>query len=277
MTDSYYLIGGVSASPSQSMLNAAFDNVGIDAEYSVLQVPRERLSDEFVSLTERGVEGLNVTMPFKTAIIPLLDGFDEVSAKIGAVNTIKRSGEEYTGFNTDVYGIIRSLEVHGKMDVDKALLIGAGGAARAFCEAAHRLDCESITVAVRDTSRASEFMDDMERVFPDTELTLYPIDSVPRDDFDMVFNASPIGSDGVPLPESVRQALTDDAVVFDAVYRPIETELLASATSLGCLTVKGYEMLLHQGAAAFEIWTGVAAPELVMEGALLDYLRSTSR
>lgn len=278
MTGQYYLIGdGVSASPSPAMLNAAFEHLGVDAEYFALSVPRERLHDEFRSLKEKGVKGLNVTTPFKTTIIPLLDSLDELSAKIRAVNTIKRSEGAYTGYNTDVIGITRSLEMHEKTGSERALLIGAGGAARAFCEAARRLACGSITVAVRNPSRASRFIEDMDDAFPKAEFNLCTLDSIPGGDFDLVFNASLIGNEGIPLPASVRRILKPGMLVFDAVYHPIETELLAAATRTGCQTIRGYEMLLGQAAGAFEIWTGLKPPLEVMERPVLDSLRRYAR
>ncbi len=275
MTDRYYLIGeGVSASPSPAMLNAAFKHFGLDAEYCALSVPKARLRDEFLSLKEKNAKGLNVTTPFKTTVIPMLDALDELPAKIRAVNTIKRSGEVYTGYNTDVYGIMRSLEMHEKTESEKALLIGAGGAARAFCEAAHRLGCCSITVAVRDTRRISHFVEDMKAVFPKAHFDPCTLDSLRQGGFDLVFNASPIGIEGIPLPASVRRILTTGMLVFDAVYHPAETELLAAAVSTGCETINGYEMLLGQAVGAFEIWTGLNPPQQVMERALLQLRRN---
>ncbi len=275
MTDHYYLIGeGVSSSPSPMMLNAAFKHFGLDAEYCALSVTKERLRDEFLSLKERDVKGLNVTIPFKTAVIPLLDALDKLPAKIRAVNTIKRSGEAFIGYNTDVHGITRSLEMHEKTESEKALLIGAGGAARAFCEAAHRLGCRSITVAVRDASRTSHFIEDMEVAFPRVRFDLCTLDSLREGDFDLVFNASPIGSKGIPLPASVGRILATGMLVFDAVYHPVETELLAAAVSAGCETINGYEMLLGQAAGAFELWTGLTPPQQVMERAIPDLRRN---
>jgi shikimate dehydrogenase len=274
MTDRYYLIGeDVFASPSPAMFNAAFRYFELDAEYYALSVPRERLRDEFLSLKEKGTKGMNVTIPFKTALIPLLDVLDELSGKIHAVNTIKSSGGNYIGYNTDVYGITRALENHGKTTSERALLIGAGGAARAFCGAADHLGFRAMTVAVRDMGRASDFIEDMEDAFPNAQFNLCELGSLRDRDFDLVFNASPIGSKGIPLPSYVRQVLRPGMLVFDAVYNPVETELLAAAARAGCKTVKGYEMLLGQALSAFETWTGRRPPPRVMERDMLDLIR----
>ncbi|MDA4128307.1 MAG: shikimate dehydrogenase [Thaumarchaeota archaeon] len=278
MTDQYYLIGErVSASPTPGMFNAAFENAGVDAEYSAVSVATEQLSAQFSSLKSKGAKGFNITIPFKTTVIPLLDGLDGTSAKIGAVNTVKEAGRAYFGYNTDVYGITRSLELHEKTEAEKALLIGAGGAARAFCEVADEIGCRSITVAVREATRAAKFIDMMTAAFPETEFELCSIDSLRGGDFDLVFNASPIGSAGIPLPDSLRRVLMGDMLVFDAVYYPAETELLAAAASKGSQTIAGYQMLLHQAVASFEIWTGQRPSEQVMERVFLDTIRRNER
>ncbi len=278
MTDQYYLIGEeVSASPSPAMLNAAFRHSGLDAEYHALSVPRTRLHDEFLSLREKGAEGLNITIPFKTDVIPLLDGLDDLSDKIRAVNTVKRSGGAYIGFNTDVYGIVRALGIHRKKSSESSLLIGAGGVARAFCGAGDRLGFGSITVAVRDPMRASGFLEDMKAAFPKLVSGICEIGSLREGGFDLVFNATPLGSEGVPPNSALRRILTPETLVFDAVYRPVQTELLAAASSTGCETINGCELLLGQALGAFEIWTGRSASPQVMEREMLTLIREWPR
>jgi shikimate dehydrogenase len=273
MVERYYLIGeNVSASASPAMMNSAFAALGIEAVYEAENVAREAFDREFLRI--RGdANGINVTIPYKSAVIPYLDRLDEVSQRIQAVNVVKSVGVEYCGYNTDAQGIIRPLEErHARGALDHALLLGAGGAARAFCEAMAELGCRRVTVAARDVSRAGGFASEMARVFPDIRFELRAIDDLERMDIQLLFNATPIGTPGKGLPEGVKRVIYGDEVVFDAVYRPMETELLKMAREMGCRTIGGHEMLLQQGVVALEIWTGRQAPVEVMKRALLGSL-----
>jgi shikimate dehydrogenase len=274
MTEKYFLIGAnVSRSPTPSMMNAAFEEREIDARYEALSIEPNNFEESILMLRREGVAGLNVTIPFKSSIVRFLDGLDETSAKVGAVNTVKREGPRYMGFNTDVYGVTEPLK---QFFLEKgprtAILVGSGGAARAFCEAMSKVGCESITVLVREPTRGKPFVEDMSRTFPKMSLTLEAIADVGVLERDLLFNATPIGSNGNPLPEAIGRVLGGVKVVFDAVYRPVETELLKKAALAGCKVVRGYEMLLNQAVAAFEIWTAQRAPKDVMERDLLDSL-----
>jgi len=161
LVETYRLIGeDVSRSPSPAMMNAAFRAVGIDAVYEAVNVGRAEFSDRFLALRAE-TSGVNLTIPFKSDVIPLLDALDEVSARIGAVNVVARTGQRYKGYNTDVNGITAPLRERGMGRVRKALLLGAGGAARAFCEAMSQLGCAEITVAVRDAAKGERFASEM--------------------------------------------------------------------------------------------------------------------
>ncbi len=273
MTDEYFLMGeDVSTSPTPSMMNSAFSVLGMEARYSSLSVSRKDFREEIVALKRRGVSGFNITMPYKSEVISLLDHADEVSSRIRAVNTVKREEGRYLGFNTDVDGILMPLKSKGKSPPQKALIIGAGGVARAFCEAMDRLSCRRITVAVRDPGRAFQFSDDMRTSFPTIAFDISPIDALGNEDFDLVFNGSPIGAPGRPLPSSLERTLKGCATVFDAVYNPKDTELIRQGRLNGSEVIRGHEMLLHGDAAAFKILAGTNPPLDVMEVVLLRYL-----
>jgi shikimate dehydrogenase len=259
------------------MMNAAFEARGVDAGYSALSIGSDLLAETISSMRSSGVAGANITIPFKSAVMPLIDGSDEVSTRIGAVNSIERSGEGFFGFNTDVIGIAESLVSHGVRRFENALLIGAGGAARAFCEAASTLGCASITVGVRSLERASPFLGDMRSSFPRMSITLVLLADLAHSDADVVFNASPAGTGGSHMDRRMTSVLDRKMVVFDAVYRPVETELLSAASELGCRTIAGHEMLLKQAAASFERWTGQRAPLDVMRDVLFARLGARSR
>lgn len=274
--DLYYLIGrDVSESPSPSMMNAAFSELSIDAQYVAMSLDEGALEDRFTELKGGRLSGMNVTIPFKSSIIPLLDGLDALSARIGAVNTVKKEGKRFIGHNTDVEGIVRPLERFFEGEIGTVIVIGSGGAARAFFEAMSRFRCKRVSILVRDKSRASRFASEMRSKFGGMEVELHSFSEsgpLTRSSFHLLFNASPIGSGGIPLPEPVRAIVRSSTTVFDAVYRPMRTELLAEAEKSGARAIFGYEMLLHQGGAAFELWTGREAPLGVMEEKALDSL-----
>jgi shikimate dehydrogenase len=261
------------------MMNAAFRYVKIDAEYTQVSVPEARFGGEFGRLMAAGFKGMNLTIPFKTAVIGLLEGLDAVATRIQAVNTVKLEKDgRYIGHNTDPDGIVGPLQsAAGFIEVRNAMLIGAGGAARAFCEAMNRMGCIDVAVAVREVERGRRFVIEMEKAFPRMNLTLASIRDLHHLNHDLVFNASPMGAADEPLPEELKRVLPGSKVVFDAVYRPRETRLLKEAKRNGSEVVHGEEMLLHQGMAAFRLWTGRDAPEKVMEGALAGSLGRETR
>jgi shikimate dehydrogenase len=252
------------------MMNAAFKSLGMEAKYTAVSVLEAGFPREFRRLMGSRFKGMNVTMPFKTAVIPLLAGLDPVATRIQSVNTVK--GEEdgrYLGYSTDPDGILKPLQaIPATLEVRNAMLIGAGGAARAFCEAMNRMGCVDVAVAVRNVERAREFVRGMEGAFPRMNLTLASMEDLHHLNHDLVFNASPMGANREPLPPELKRILPGSKVVFDAVYRPRETELLAEAKRNGSVVVSGEEMLLHQGMAALKAWTGREAPEKVMRESL---------
>jgi shikimate dehydrogenase len=275
MKDRYCVVGrDVSHSPSPAMMNAAFRHLGIDAEYTQVSAPEAEFAGEFERLKTAGFKGMNVTIPYKSAVIRLLDALDAVATRVQAVNTVKaEGGGRYVGHNTDPDGIVGPLRAEpAAVDIRNAMLIGAGGAARAFCEAMNRIGCLDVAVAVRSVERAGRFVLEMEKAFPRMNLTLASVKDLRHLNHDLVFNASPMGTSGEPLPRELKRILPGTKVVFDAVYRPRETRLMAEARRVGARAIHGEEMLLHQGMAAFSLWTGMEAPEKVMRKALAGSL-----
>ncbi|MDA4114981.1 MAG: shikimate dehydrogenase [Thaumarchaeota archaeon] len=280
MKDRYCVIGkDVSLSPSPAMMNAAFSSLRIDAEYSAVSVPEARFVRELQRLMASRLKGMNVTIPFKTAVIPWLAGLDSVATRIQAVNTLKLEEDgRYVGHNTDPDGIVGPLRaLAASLGVRNAMLIGAGGAARAFCEAMNRIGCLDVAVAVRDVERSRRFVLEMEKAFPRINLTLASMDDLHHLSHELVFNASPMGAGGEALPKELKRVLPGSKVVFDAVYRPRETKLLLEAKRNGSEVIHGEEMLLHQGMAAFTLWTGREAPEKVMRKALVGSPKRTMK
>ncbi|MGM0371473.1 MAG: shikimate dehydrogenase [Halobacteriota archaeon] len=258
----YGLVGNpVGHSVSPALHEAAYEARGLDARYVTLETDPNRLGAAIEGAAALGIDGLNVTIPFKEDVLELVEP-DETAAKIGAVNTIDFSGETPTGHNTDAAGARRALTHH---DVDPgertALLIGAGGAARAIgfmlVEAG-----ATVHVANRTASRA-------ESLAADLDATGHPLDAVPEiaPGTDLLINATSVGmeSDRSPVPASI---FRPEMTVMDAVYTPLETRFLRDAAAAGAQTIDGAWMLLYQGVAAFERWTGQNAPVEAMNRAL---------
>lgn len=270
MVDLYFLLGEeVSGSPSPAMMNAAFRATGLSASYKALSVGKEEFRARFLELRKKAT-GLNLTIPFKSEVLPLLDRLDEVSSRIRAANVVKVTAEGCWGYNTDVDGITAPLIEHGKTHIEHALLVGAGGAARSFCEAMSQMRCPKVTISVRDKAKGVRFSSEMSETFPEMKFDTVSLGEMGPIEYDLIFNATPLGTMGAAVPDSLKRVIYGFATVFDAVYRPTRTELLAAAEERGASIILGHEMLLNQGTKAFEIWTGRRAPKEEMREALLD-------
>lgn len=213
-----------------------------------------------------GIRGLGVSMPYKQAVIPLLDALDPIAARIGAVNTIVNDEGRLTGYNTDAEGALRAIEEDRPVASARVVLLGAGGAARAI---AHALTTRgaSVTLVNRDRDKAEAIARATASRVATLEAALEP------SGFDVLVNATSLGMTDVdprpPLPEALAEAaLGPSVLVMDIVYKPIETELLRLARRSGARVIHGGRMLLHQAARQFELYTGRAAPLDAMDDAL---------
>ena len=264
----------VGHSRSPAMQQAAFAALGIAAHYLLWETPPDALAERIASLRAPDVLGANVTIPYKTAVAPLLDALAPSAQRAGGtVNTIVRGDDgQLIGHNTDVAGVLRVLDAHSAGHVGQSLLaLGAGGAARAAWAAARERGM-ALRVAARNPLAAQEALNALG--LPLT--TIIPLDA--RDALiealaasSVLINATPAGMGdplASPLPVELLSYLPAAALVFDMVYAPPETALLRAARALGLHTAAGLEMLLEQGAAAFQVWTGQPAPIAVMRAAL---------
>jgi 3-dehydroquinate dehydratase / shikimate dehydrogenase len=253
---------------SPHMHNAGFDAAGINAVYLPFLV--KDLRDFLGSVASLGIEGFSVTLPHKTRIMRYLDDCDPVAKEIGAVNTvaINRKGK-LRGYNTDYLGIIRALESHMTLSKSRALIFGAGGAARST---AFALACKGAVVRIC-ARRQSEARKLAELVKGQP----VPRSALRREKFDLIVNATPVGmhprADHTPLAADELNA----SVVFDLVYRPRRTKLLEIAEGRGIRTVSGVEMFLAQGLAQWEIWMGKKPPVQAMRRAVETALESEER
>jgi shikimate dehydrogenase len=278
VTSVYGILGWpVAHSRSPAMHNAAFAALGIDALYVPLAVQPERLPRAVEAARALGLAGLNVTLPHKSAVMPLLDELTPAARAIAAVNTIFRREQRLIGDNTDAEGLARSLREAGvALRGADAIVLGAGGAARAAVIALAGAGAARITVAARRLDAAHALTADLAAHAPDAALSACGLgddlaQACARGSLLIQATSATLG-DGTSaraftqaLPLS---SLPRSAAVCDLVYKPLRTALLERADALGLRTLDGLGMLLHQGALAFERWTGQAPPIAAMRSAL---------
>lgn len=260
------LIGDpVEHSLSPVMHNAAFAALGIDATYRLWQTGGESIPARIDSLRHADVLGANVTVPHKQVVVPLLDEVSETARQIGAVNTIVHAHDRLSGDNTDAWGFRRSLQLaHPGIETGTAVVLGAGGASRAVIVALQQMGFQSIHLANRTPGRATSMAEE----FGITPVAWEQVVEEAFPEADLLVNATSLGwHDELPVPADALMALPGPALVMDLTYR--ETPLLRAASSRGLRTLDGLGMLVHQGARAFELWTGQAAPVDVMQAAVL--------
>lgn len=258
-TQLYGIFGSrASSSLSPAMHNAAFQAKRVKAVY--LPCETGDVADFLGFAREMGFQGFSVTMPFKRAILRDLDWVDPLAMKIGACNTVAVQRGKWMGWNTDAAAVIEVLTKRLRLAGSRILVLGAGGAARAAAYAL-RAEGAEIFVAARREAAAR-------RLARAISAQVVPWGSSNGLETDAVINATPVGMapyvDGLP----VDLARLRVRVVFDMVYYPLETRLLAEARGRGLTTISGLEMLVAQGARQFEIWTGQAAPRALMEQAV---------
>jgi shikimate dehydrogenase len=277
-TKIYGLIGfPVSHSISPLMHNAAFKELGLDATYKLFEVKPENLTQMVGSLSEDNIYGLNVTIPHKEKVIPLLDEISQEARLIGAVNTIRRMGNRLEGFNTDGQGFLRHLTMDLQFNPSGSTIaiLGAGGAAKAVSVVLSKASPGRIAIYDVDKIKAAALIEQLSGHFRNVEfIYAAAIEDLRISEADLLVNATPIGmkkSDPCLVDENL---LHKGILVYDVIYNPKETLLLARARARGAQVANGLGMLLYQGVAAFEIWTGNTAPVEVMRKALEEGARS---
>jgi shikimate dehydrogenase len=266
------LIGDpVGHSLSRVMHHAAFTELGINADYALWETPLALLEGRVAALRGENMLGANVTVPHKQAVIPYLDDLSATARRAGAVNTIIPRDGELRGDNTDVYGFARALaEVIDPGEVRRAVVVGAGGASRAVLVALQDAGVDEIVLVNRTLARAEEMVADLDepgrpiiQVRSLEDLPLVAIAST------VVVNATSVGwhGDELPFDASVLDVVAANAVMVDLTYR--ETAVLRAARERRLAGLDGLSMLIHQGARAFEMWTGQAAPVEIMRSAVM--------
>lgn len=263
---------------SPAMHNAAFAVHGLDYVYVPLATPPELLPQAVAGLKALGFVGVNVTIPHKVAIMDYLDEIDNSAKLVGAVNTIVVNEKRLIGYNTDADGYIRSLEQAGITVAGKsAVILGAGGAARAVAAGFVSANITSLTIAARDRNKADMIASLVAGTIPvkgtawDSQAVVAALSTA-----DIVVNATPLGMYPAiaSQPPLLWDLLQQSAAVSDLVYNPLVTHFMAEGTRRGHTVVGGEGMLIEQGALAFELWTGCRAPREIMRQALLEGLKT---
>lgn len=249
-----------------ALYNAGFSAGGVDASAEVHPVPPSELPGVVAALrTNTGTLGAAVSMPHTVAVSRLLDGLGPEAQAVGAVNTISHRAGALIGWNTDRPAFSLALEEAGFQPKGRSVLVlGAGGAARASVDAL-RPSAGKIWVSSRDLNEARAVCRDLEvgsggpTPFGSLSLVVRKVD--------LIVNATPVGSDGTSVLFPI-EWITPGHFVFDLVYEPPLTPLVVAARDRGARAINGLSMLLYQGLASFEIWTGQPAPEAAMREAL---------
>jgi shikimate dehydrogenase len=274
MTKRVVLIGHpVAHSLSGEMQQAAFDELGIDAKYELWDRAPIELADAVAELRTEEFLGANVTIPHKERVVPMVDRLTEEASATGAVNTITREGKRLVGHNTDVAGFKVALDkLVGRQKMPKgAVILGAGGGARAVVYGLIREGFQRIIVFNRHLHRAEGLVKHFGRTAAHMELRAMPwhesIIEVEIAKAKLLVNATSIGltADVSPVPAA---ALHEELLVLDLIYS--RTRLLRDAEAVNATTSDGELMLLHQGAAAFTLWTGQPAPLELMRTKLAE-------
>jgi shikimate dehydrogenase len=273
----------VAHSLSPPMHNAALEKAGLPLRYCRLHIHPEELAGAVAALPGAGFAGVNVTIPHKAAMLPLMDEVDDLARRIGAVNTVlvEEDGRR-TGFNTDGPGLVKAVRAEFSVDLRdlRVMILGAGGGAgRAIAVQCGLEGCERLVLVNRTVSKAQELAAELAPFFAGPKL-LGPVarlEAIPWEEravqsqvlnTDLIINATPMGlkrTDSSPLPPAL---LRPHLMVLDTVYGRGKTKLMLAAEEAGARAASGLSMLLYQGAFSFEIWFNREAPVEEMRRAL---------
>jgi shikimate dehydrogenase len=281
MTDASYLTGllgrDLQGSLSPSLHNEGFRALGVSGLYQPVDFGARNLQDTdlaevLASLVRLGFAGSNVTHPFKTAIIPLLDDVSDDAARLGAVNTVVIREGKTTGHNTDWLGFAAQIEALVAMSNDvngPALVLGAGGAGRAVIYALLQKGIGPVFIHDLNTAQAQATLDH----FDDDHLQIVRNIESGANDARLIVNASTVGmhgKGGLPLPE---QLIKQEHMIAEVVYFPVSTPLVELSRARGCKIVTGDIMCLNQAITAFELMTGLTADTDRMRKHFADLLK----
>lgn len=281
----------ISHSLSPIIHNAAIDHLGLDYRYLAFPVAPDRLATALDGFAAIGLVGSSVTIPHKQAIMPLLAEITPLAQAVGAVNTIWNTGSGWHGTNTDVAGFVSPLAaIQRDWANTTVVILGNGGAARAVVVGCHQLGCGQIQVVGRDAAKLAQFQaswadiqlpiagsDLPKQVSIETHLWTELPNLINQANLLMV-NSTPIGMyphvEDSPISIEMIQGIGANSIAYDLIYTPRPTKFLQLAKAVGMITIDGTEMLVQQGAAAFELWLQQSPPIQIMRQTLIQHLNN---
>ena len=269
-SETYCLIGDpIDRSLSPVMFNSAFKSIGLNSTYIAFRVRKGELQSSLHSLQATKISGFNVTIPHKVDILPYIEILDLTAKKACAVNTVHSVGGRFTGYNTDVYGFIEPLNRrHISLNGMKVLVIGSGGAARAIVAAlSDQTGISNLVIVNRTAHNAHNLLRLASTLGLKADFAKLEKLGGLAQKSDLIINSTSPGS--FTQSQLNHEDIPRGSVVYDIVYMPMMTNLIEQARIAHATVIYGYEMLLAQGAKAFEIWTRLDAPLEVMKKALL--------
>lgn len=255
---------------SPDMQTKAFQALNINAVYLPFLIEENHLPDLLNAFKITGVQGFNVTVPYKERIIPYLDCVSEGAKSLGSVNTVKLEHGKWKGFSTDGLGFVRSLENAGiSLKEKRILLVGAGGAGKAIALSLIHQEITEITIL----NRTKEKSDKLKSLIKNIQSDLPVFTSFTNGSgFDILINSTSVGMKGNQCPVTDEMIEMSDCII-DIIYNPPQTPLIKKALNKGIPCMNGIDMLLYQGVESFEIWTGQKAPVNVMNESLVKSLK----
>ncbi len=272
---SLYCIIGMPAhhSLSPAMHNAMFSKLGMDSIFLAFDVPKEKLEEAIQGMRAYDIKGMTLTSPHKEKALKLVDYVDKYAEELGAVNTIANKNGKLYGYNTDEPGFVRSIEHYAREKDKRYLIIGAGGAARAFAFGLVRyLGASNIKIINRTLAHAKSLSRDLAaRTGVKAEVAKLGSEKANRfvKSSEFIINATNITLENSTKTPIGKDLLDKDKIVFDANYVPLENRLIKEAREKGCITISGIELLVNQGIEAFRLFTGRKADYKTMKEAAM--------
>tara|TARA_B100000315_G_scaffold260900_1_gene327036 strand:+ start:4618 stop:5478 length:861 start_codon:yes stop_codon:yes gene_type:complete len=274
---SFAVIGNpVEHSLSPLLHHWVFGQLHIDASYSKLHVTKNQIPHVISKLRDGKLDGINITLPHKSAIIPFLDELNIRANQMMAVNCLTINDEKLMGYNTDWFGF-RMLLQENNIDIDEKtfLILGAGGVAKSVLYTLIQLDAGKITISNRTQDHAEQLISSMQQMAESTELKIIPLENIENHlkNNTIVINCTSIGLkplvDASPLSKHI---IHGELILIDTIYAPLKTRFLKFGEEAGAATINGLDMFIHQGLASLDIWFGKPYSQQVDNSALKHYL-----
>ena len=270
MLKTFAVIGDpIDHSLSPTIHNAAYRQLGLECTYIAYRIPKGHLSTGIEALKKIKISGFNVTIPHKINVMEYLDELDENCKTIGACNTVINDDGNLKGYNTDMDGFLepiknRNISIHDS----NILLFGAGGAARAIIAGLAKEKARHVTIVNRTTEHGLQLKEFSGSIGLNSEVKTIEEMNEFHADYDLIINSSSLGlkDESTPIPIKI---INQETVVYDIVYKPVNTELIKESKKKNAEIIYGYEMLLGQAVRSFEIWLEQKAPYDEMKKALL--------